>query len=281
MPLCSLLLWFLFCRPFAGEPTCTSLPEEVKEVCHFYNSTISDAKHLKDIQEINRNTVNFDFTPLFSSRCSPLSQLSFCYISFPFCSTLHDFVSPPCRSICFSVHNACYPLFTAHYQWPDYLNCLSLPLQPSLCLPTPSSPSPSLPSHSSSPPPPSSTMLPRSSNSSSSPSPSPRSRSSPSLSWSLSSLKLQSGHSPSFTATLSFFFLGHLFQLRYVFCFYQTPSAGPANTITFTLEHISSVSSPADTSPPPNVSPPPPPLPPKRKDRKSSLFIKTLAHCTQ
>ena len=126
-----LFLSFLLCCPFAGATTCTSLPEKVKEVCHFYNSRTSDAHHLKHIQEINRNTVIFHFTPLFSSRCWPLTQLLFCSILFPFCSLLPGFVLLPFRNICLSVHDACHPLFAAHYQeWPEYLNCSSLPLQP-------------------------------------------------------------------------------------------------------------------------------------------------------
>ena len=247
-----IFLFSLVCCPFVGATTCTAMPEKVKEVCSFYNFTSSEAKDLHHIKEVNRNTVIFDFTPLFASHCSPLSKILFCAMLFPFCSPRHDFVLLPCRNVCLSVHAACHSLFKEHYQeWPNFINCSSLPAQPSLCLPPPSSSSFTLPPSSKSSLPPPLSSLP----------------SNASL-----STKLQSGRSsPTFIAAFSFVpFLVILvfgwFFVRYLFRFYHAPSHDPVNTITYTSQHISPVSSPDDTLPPPNVSPPPPPLPPKRKN---------------
>ena len=200
-----IFLFSLVCCPFVGATTCTAMPEKVKEVCGVYNFTSSEAKDLHHIKEVNRNTVIFDFTPLFASRCSPLSKILFCAMLFPFCSPRHDFVSLPCRNVCLSVHAARHSLFKEHYQeWPNFINCSSLPAQPSLCLPLLSSSLPSLPSLSSLPPPPLSSLP-----------------SNASL-----STKLQSGRSsPTFIAAfrvlflfLSFWFLdGSLYATYFVF----------------------------------------------------------------
>lgn len=77
-----IFLFSLVCCPFVGATTCTAMPEKVKEVCSFYNFTSSEAKDLHHIKEVNRNTVIFDFTPLFASHCSPRFYFVPCYSRF-------------------------------------------------------------------------------------------------------------------------------------------------------------------------------------------------------